>query len=230
MGVDGPGLAGTPASLEDAAVTRTGGEARRRILLEEAVRQFGRKGYDGASLESVASACGVRKQALLYYFPTKDALFEACVLEVSARVASKLTEALAGELEPSRKAETVIRSLFSLAEEWPVFPQFAREAGRMGPEVIQRFAEALEPLRLRALGFLQHSMDEGRIRRQDPALLLFTLYTAVVGSITEAGVLRAVVGEDRSRTALRSREEEVLAFVRSALAPPADAVPAESGR
>ena len=101
-----------------------------------------------------------------------------------------------------------------------MFPQFAREAGRMGPEIIQRFAEALEPLRLRAIGFLRNSMEEGRIRRQDPALLLFTLYTAVVGSITEAGVLRAVVGEDRSRMALRRREEEVLSFVRSALAPP----------
>ena len=103
-----------------------------------------------------------------------------------------------------------------------MFPQFAREAGRMGPEIIQAFAAALEPLRLRAIAFLQNSMDEGMIRRQDPALLLFTLYTAVVGSITEAGVLRAVVGEDRGRMALRRREEEVLAFVRSALAPTAE--------
>jgi TetR/AcrR family transcriptional regulator len=198
-------------------MSRTGGVARRKRLVEEAIRQFGRKGYEGASLESVASACGVRKQTLLYYFPTKGTLFDACLVEVSARVAAALTEALAAEEEPSRKAETVIRTLFRLAEEWPVFPQFAREAGRMGPDVVQRFAEALEPLRLRAIGFLRAAMDEGRLRRQDPALLLFTLYTAVVGSITEAGVLRAVVGEDRSRMALRRREEEVLAFVRNAL-------------
>ena len=203
-------------------MTRPGGEARRRTLLEEAVRQFGAKGYDGTSLESVASAVGVRKQTLLYYFPTKDALFEACVLDVSTKVAVRLTEALAVEQEPSRKAETVIHTLFELAEEWPVFPQFAREAGRMGPEIIQRFAAGLEPLRLRAIGFLKNSMDEGRIRRQDPALLLFTLYTAVVGSITEAGVLRAVVGEESSRTALHAREEEVVSFIRSALAPPAE--------
>jgi TetR/AcrR family transcriptional regulator len=206
-------------------MTRPRGEARRRVLVEEAVRQFGGKGYDGTSLESVASACGVRKQTLLYYFPTKDALFEACVVEVSARVASSLTEALALEQEPSRKAETVIHALFSLAEEWPALPQFAREAGRMGPEIVQAFAAALEPLRLRAIAFLRNSMDEGRIRRQDPALLLFTLYTAVVGSITEAGVLRAVVGEDRGRMALRRREEEVLAFIRSALAPSTEEPP-----
>ena len=199
--------------------TRMRGEARRRRLLQEAIKLFGTRGYERTSLDAVATAAGVRKQTLLYYFPTKDALFEACVLEVSVRVARALTDALAEEQETSRKAETVIHTLFSLAEEWPVFPQFAREAGRMGPEIIQAFAAALEPLRLRAIGFLRNSMDDGRIRRQDPALLLFTLYTAVVGSITEAGVLRAVVGADKSRTALRRREQELMTFVRNALGP-----------
>ncbi|HXF57566.1 MAG TPA: TetR/AcrR family transcriptional regulator [Actinomycetota bacterium] len=198
-------------------MTRTGGEARRRRLLQEAIRLFGRHGYEGTSLEAVASAAGVRKQTLLYYFPTKEALLEACVAETSQRVAWALSEALEGEASPSQKAETVIHTLFRLAEEWPEFPQFVREAGRLGPEVVERFAAALEPLRLRALSFLARGMEEGQIRRQDPALLLFTLYTAVVGSITEAGVLRAVVGEDRGRLALHRREQEVLRFVRGAL-------------
>jgi AcrR family transcriptional regulator len=51
-------------------MSRTGGEARRRRLLQEAIRQFGKQGYTGTSLESVAAAVGVRKQTLLYYFPT----------------------------------------------------------------------------------------------------------------------------------------------------------------
>lgn len=200
-------------------MSRTGGEARRRKLLEEAIRLFGQKGYEGTSLDAVASAAGVRKQTLLYYFPTKDALLEACVMETSQRVALALAEALDAETSTSKKAETVIHTLFSLAGEWPEFGQFVREASRLGPDVVQRFASVLEPLRLRALAFLANGMLEGQIRRQDPALLLFTLYTAVIGSITEAGVLRAVVGEDRSRTALHAREQEVLTFVRNALTP-----------
>jgi AcrR family transcriptional regulator len=199
-------------------VPRVGGEARRRELLIEAIRLFGRKGYQATSLDAVAAAAGVRKQTLLYYFPTKEALLEACVVETSQRVAAALAEALDAESSESRKAEAVIHTLFRLAEEWPEFPQFVREAGRLGPDVIERFAAALEPLRLRALAFLARGMLEGNIRRQDPALLLFTLYGAVVGSITEAGVLRAVVGEDRSRMALHAREQEVLSFVRNALA------------
>jgi TetR/AcrR family transcriptional regulator len=220
-----PGLgihATTPASRRAEGVeivTRTGGEARRRRLLLEAVRLFGRRGYEGTSLEAVASAAGVRKQSLLYYFPTKEALLEACVLEASHRVATALAEALDAEQSASRKAETVIHTVFRLAEEWPEFPLFIREASRLGPEVVERFAANLEPLRVRALTFLSRGVAETQIRPQDPALLLFTLYTAVVGSITEAGVLRAVVGEDQSRASLHRREQEVLSFVRNALSP-----------
>ncbi len=68
-------------------MTRTGGEARRRDLIEEAIRAFGREGYSGASLEQIASAVGIRKQTLLYYFPTKDALLEACLQAAGERVA-----------------------------------------------------------------------------------------------------------------------------------------------
>jgi len=196
-----------------------GGTGTRERLIQEAVRRFGKAGYEGASLDAVATAAGVRKQTLLYYFPTKEALFEACVGEVSARVGNALAEALAAQESESQKAETVIRAVFRMAEEWPEFPQFIREAGRMSPEVITRFAAGLEPLRQRALAFLDRGMSDGQIRRQDPALLLFTLYTAVVGSLTEAGVLRAVVGEDKSRMALHRREQELLRFVRNALGP-----------
>ncbi len=202
---------------------RTGGEARKRMLVDEAIRLFGKHGYQATSLDAVASAGGVRKQTLLYYFPTKDALLEACLMETSHRVADALSTALDAEQSAEKKAETVVRTLFALAEEWPEFAQFIREASRLGPEFIQRFADVLEPLRLRALAFLARGMLDGQIRRQDPALLLFTLYTAVIGSITEAGVLRAVVGEDESRIALHRREEEVLSFVRNALAPASDA-------
>jgi AcrR family transcriptional regulator len=198
-------------------VTRTGGEKRRHELIEEAIRHFGADGYNGASLDDIARAAGIRKQTLLYYFPTKEALLEACLAAAGQRLAEALTEALAGKETYWERAEAVIHAVFALAEQWPEFPMFVREAGRLGPEAFERFAAVLDPLRLRAISFLETGMKEGQIRRQDPALLLFTLYTAVVGSLTEASVLRAVVGADKGRASLRRREKEVVAFVRGAL-------------
>jgi AcrR family transcriptional regulator len=200
-------------------VTRTGGEKRRSTLVEEAIRQFGREGYHGASLDQIATAVGVRKQTLLYYFPSKEALVEACISAAGARLASEIAAALEGKESYWDRAEAVIHAVFGLADGWPEFPMFIREAGRMSPDAFQRFAEVIDPLRLRAMDFLQTGMDAGEIRKQDPAFLLFTLYTAVVGSLTEASVLNAMVGPNKSRASLKRREREVMAFVRGALQP-----------
>ena len=59
---------------------------------------------------------------------------------------------------------------------------------------------------MRAIEFLQAGMDAGEIRKQDPTMLLFTLYTAVIGSLTEASVLASFVGKDDARTSLKRRE------------------------
>jgi AcrR family transcriptional regulator len=200
-------------------VPRTGGEQRRTTIVEEAIRAFGREGYQGASLDLIAQGVGIRKQTLLYYFPTKDHLLEACLAAAGQRVAEEIAVALEGPAEPGERAERVIRSVYALAEEWPEFPMFIREAGRLGPTAFERFAGALDPLRERAVEFLQAGMDAGQIRKQDPALLLFTLYTAVIGSLTEASVLSAFVGADDARSSLKRREDEVVAFVRAALTP-----------
>jgi len=198
---------------------RTGGERRRTTIVEEAIRQFGTDGYTGASLDSIAQEVGVRKQTILYYFPNKDALLEACLAAAGKRVAEEISTALEASPEPEARAEAVIHAVYELAGEWPEFPMFIREAGRLGPNAFDRFGSSLEPLRLRAIEFLRDGMEAGEIRNQDPAMLLFTLYTAVIGSLTEASVLASFVGKDDARTSLKRREAEVVGLVRAALAP-----------
>lgn len=200
-------------------MTRLDHETRRRQLVLEAMKAFGSRGFEGTSLETVAEAAGVKKQTLLYYFPSKEELFEACVDEVSSQLSRSLEEVLVGPQEGWNRVESIIRSIFDLAEEMPELPLFAREGARHSPDVVKRVAERLEPLRKRALKFLERGMDDGLFRTQDPGLLLFTLYTAIVGSLTEAGVLRAFAGSQRGTTALRKREDELIQFVRRALEP-----------
>ena len=200
-------------------MARTGGKERREQLVAEAIKLFGQRGYESATLDAVAEAAGVRKQSLLYYFPTKEDLFQACVDDLSGRVARILEQALDGIDEEDDPIPRVIHAIFKLAQDSPEFPGFMREASWRGADVVQRFASVMDPLRKRALQFLERGMVSGKVRKQDPILLLFMIYTAVVGSITEAGVLRAVGGGAGGRAALRKREEELNEFVRAALAP-----------
>ncbi|MFN2613415.1 MAG: TetR/AcrR family transcriptional regulator [Actinomycetota bacterium] len=200
-------------------MTRIGGDERKKQLVEVALRAFGKRGYEATTLDEVATASGVRKQSLLYHFETKEELFHACVQELGARTARALDDALTGPEEGFDRVERVIAALFKLAREWPDFPGFIREAGRHSPDVVQQVASALDPLRKRALLFLERGMEAGVFRRQDPVLLLFSIYTAVVGSLTEAGVLRAVAGREGGREALERRQQELVEFVRAALEP-----------
>lgn len=191
--------------------------SRKDELLTAAMTLFGKLGYDGTTLDAVAESAGVRKQSLLYYFPSKEDLFQACVDRLGEILSSALERALEGPELGWDRVENVIRSIFKMAAEHPQAAPFAREAARRSPQVVGKVAGALEPLRKRALLFLERGMDEGIFQRQDPGLLLFTLYTAIVGSLTEAGVLRAVAGGATGRMALQKRQEELIQFVRRAL-------------
>lgn len=54
---------------------------RRGAILAAATQLFLAHGYAGASMSAVATACGIRKASLYHHFPSKEALFSACVTE-----------------------------------------------------------------------------------------------------------------------------------------------------
>ena len=58
-------------------------EVQERVL-REATRLFAARGYDGTPLQAIADAVGVRKQSLLYYYPSKEELRQAVLQHVLA--------------------------------------------------------------------------------------------------------------------------------------------------
>ncbi|MFQ5349376.1 MAG: TetR/AcrR family transcriptional regulator, partial [Thermoanaerobaculia bacterium] len=58
-------------------------EVQERIL-QEATRLFAARGFEGTPLQAIADAVGIRKQSLLYYFPSKEDLRHAVLQKVLA--------------------------------------------------------------------------------------------------------------------------------------------------
>jgi AcrR family transcriptional regulator len=53
----------------------------RRALLEAAARSFAEGGYGGANIDRVSEAAGLAKGTVYNYFPSKQAIFEAVLLQ-----------------------------------------------------------------------------------------------------------------------------------------------------
>ncbi len=191
------------------------GSTRERVLAA-ALAEFGTKGFDATSLDQLAAELGVRKQTILYYFPTKAELLDAVVDQAAADLAAALEAAVARADPGFGRVEAIVRSVFRLALRRPELLGLLREVSRLGPPTATRLTDALEPLVQSATGFLEAEMRAGRMRECDARLLLLSVYSTVIGVATEVEVLRAVGIEPTLRsTAVRRRE--LLNFLRSAL-------------
>ena len=59
--------------------TRERGVSTREEILEAARHSFAKRGYEASSLDSIAADCDIRKQTVLYYFGSKEALLGAVI-------------------------------------------------------------------------------------------------------------------------------------------------------
>ena len=185
-------------------------------ILDAALVSFGSRGYEATSLDALAETLGMRKQSILYWYPSKEALLEALIDRSAGELAGALEHALARAGSGWSRVEAVVRSVFRLSARRPELLGLLREVGRLGPPAATRLMLVLEPLVQRASGFLSHEMDAGHMRRHEPRLLLLAIYSTVVGMITEVEVLRAL-GEEPTARSLVRRRQEILRLLRSAL-------------
>ncbi|MEL0028690.1 MAG: TetR/AcrR family transcriptional regulator [Perlucidibaca sp.] len=121
-------------------------------VIEAASEQFLEQGYDRASMEAVAQASGVSKMTLYNYFPSKDALFEACV---ACRTDSTFADFADHRLDPAQPAQSlarIARQFLALMRDEDALRihRILYSLGSTHPEVCARFYKA-GPLRVTAL-------------------------------------------------------------------------------
>ena len=190
----------------------------RERILDAATDMFGVRGVDAVSLDMIAADVGVAKQTLLYWFPSKDDLVQAVLVEAASEltIATEAAIRATGD-DPLDRIEAVVRAVFRPAVRRPALLGLLREVSRLSPAVGERFHAELRPLVDRAVGYLQKEMDRGRIRQADPRLIAALCYATVTGIATEPELLRSV-GWQPTTADLRRLRGELLAFLRAALA------------
>ena len=188
-------------------------------ILTVALESFGMKGFDSVSLDDLAADLGITKQAILYHWSSKRALLDAVIDRAALDLIIEFDGALSEEGSGWSRIESVVRRIFRVAMRRPELLGFIREISRIGGDASLRVTADLDPFVSRATAYFQREMDEGRIRRCDPGLLLVSAYSTVLGAATEVEVLRAVGIEPTLRSTV-VRRRELLSFLYAAMVAP----------
>ena len=189
----------------------------RQRILDTALDSFGTRGVDGTSLDALARELGLRKQSILYHFKSKNTLFEAVLDEAADRFIDELSTVV-DRGDVWQQVEGTVRVVFRLAVQRPALLGILREASRPGSTVAVQLSGRLGGHIEAAQSSLEQALDEGRVVGENARLLLFSLYSTIMGVATEVEVLRAMGIEPSLRT-LAERRAELLRFLRVALLP-----------
>ena len=165
-------------------------------LVAAALRAFAERGYEATSLDQIAVDCDVRKQTLLYHFPSKEALLAAVIDHTVDELAERLRAAGEGRADRRR---ALVDAIFRIGAERPELLELVREALSLGPPASELLLDAAGPF----LDQLATGMPRDKVL-QAAAMIL--------GMATEADVL-AAVGVEPTLAQLRRRRRALLAFV-----------------
>jgi TetR/AcrR family transcriptional regulator len=163
----------------------------RAKIIEEATRLFAAHGVDGTAIQDIASAVGVTKQTLLYYYPSKHELQRG----VLAHLLSRWSEILPRLLHAVAREDRFDAILDATIEFFAADHDRARLLLR---EVLDRPVEMRELLAEHAapwIGLIAESIEKAQAQKRmradvDPQAYVIQVIHLVVGTFTTATTVR----------------------------------------
>ncbi|WP_241623919.1 HTH-type transcriptional regulator RutR [Rosenbergiella epipactidis] len=149
---------------------------KRRTILSAALPLFSQFGLHGTSLERVAESADVSKTNLLYYFPSKEALYIA-LLEDLLEVWLTPLKAFSAQQDAITAIEHYILLKLTVSRDHPQASKlFCLEMLQGAPLLTHTLNTALKQLVDEKSAIIQGWIDAGQLAPIDPLHLLFTLW------------------------------------------------------
>jgi AcrR family transcriptional regulator len=113
------------------------GEATRQRILEAAEVVFAEQGYHEASIVKITERAGIGLGTFYLYFDSKQAIFEALVIDLNRRVRHSMSEAMAGARTRLEAERAGFAGFFRFTAAHPALYRVVREAEFVSPEVLR---------------------------------------------------------------------------------------------
>jgi AcrR family transcriptional regulator len=112
-------------------------------IADTALGAFGTRGYEATSLDDLARDLGIRKQTILYWYPSKEALLTSVIDRTAAEVMARLERAVAASKPGFGRIEAIVVAMSRLVARHPAMLGFVREVSRLGPPASTRLTSAI---------------------------------------------------------------------------------------
>jgi TetR/AcrR family transcriptional regulator len=165
------------------------------LILEAALELFSRFGFRGTTVDQIAERAEMSKPNLLYYFRSKEEIYEAVLERTLAEWLAPLT-GLDEKGEPIEEIRRYIAAKIALSERNPKASRlFATEILQGAPSVGGVLKGPLKKIVDRKAKTIRTWIAQGRIAPVDPYHLIFMIW-AVTQHYADFDVqIRAVLGE-----------------------------------
>ena len=164
----------TTATIKRRAVNRDKVET---AILGEAVRQFAECGYEGTSIATIAERAGLSKQNLMYYFPTKQALYQRVLDNVLDDWLARMATLADPGKEPGDVLRAYVRAKLQYSREQPLASRvYAMEVISGAKLYADQIRRRVIPLLRADIAVFERWIAEGKIAPVNATHLLFSIW------------------------------------------------------
>ncbi len=165
-------------------------ESRMESLLTAAIEEFVEKGYNGASMDSIAKRAGVSKGGLYHYFPNKEVL----LMEANNKISEPISEIALKALEGKSAIEWIRYYIRQYINYWiprtkeMSFSFLSMSKALESDILMDYFKEYVTQSSAFFVEMFRKAKDSGELNISDPEAFGISLMGALDGVLTYAVV------------------------------------------
>ena len=193
----------------------------REAILGAALEVFSSEGFRGATLDKIAGAAGLSKPNLLYYFPSKDAIYTEVLSSLLETWLDPLRD-IQGSGDPIEEILGYVRRKLEMSRDYPRESRlFANEIVQGAPRILDQIEGPLRRLVDEKSALMKTWAEAGQIARIDPYHLIFSIWATTQHYADFSVQVTGILGR-KDDAHFAEAEEFLMVLYKSALTPGRD--------
>jgi AcrR family transcriptional regulator len=192
------------------------------LILDAARKVFLENGFDGSTMQQIATVAGINKALLHYYFRSKDRLFEAVFMEAFAKMVPNLFKIFTADVPFTEKIKGLVNAYISALQEYPQIPQFIlHELHRNPGRIIDLMhSTGLDPDMV--MNIIRMELKKGHLVEIEPHQFMVNLLALCIFPFAARPMIQGFIFKNDAKAYgefLEKRKTEVADFIINSITP-----------